>query len=41
MKAAIASEATKIAVPGNMCIDARVIEVACFKSEVKFYLKGH
>ena len=36
----MASEATLMAVPGNMHIDARVIEVACIKSEVKFVLKG-
>ena len=34
----MASEATIKAVPGNMHIDARVIEVACIKSEVKFVL---
>ena len=32
----MASEATKMAVRGNMHIDTRVIEVADFKSEVKF-----
>ena len=32
----MASEATMMAVTGNMHIDARVIEVACIKSEVKF-----
>ena len=31
------SEATKKAIPGNMHIDARVIEVACIKSKVKSY----
>ena len=36
----MASEATLMAVPGNMHIDVRVIEVACIKSEVKFVLKG-
>ena len=41
MEAAMASEATTMAVTGNMHIDTRVIEVACFKSEVKFDLKGH
>ena len=40
MEAAMASEATIMAVPGNMQIDARVIQVACIKSEVKFGLKG-
>ena len=30
------SEATKMAVAGNMHIDARVIEVACIKYDVKF-----
>ena len=29
-----------MAVPGSMHIYARVIEVACIKSEVKFVLKG-
>ena len=32
----MASEATKVAVRGNMHNDARVIEVADFKSEAKF-----
>ena len=32
----MASEATKMAVRCNMHMDARVIEVANFKSEVKF-----
>ena len=40
MEASVASEATIMAVPGNMDIDARVIEVACIKSEVKFDLQG-
>ena len=35
LEAAMASEATKMAVKGNMHNDARVIEVADFKSEVK------
>ena len=39
MEVAIASEATKVAVLGNMHMDARVIEVACIKSEIKFNLK--
>ena len=29
------SEVNKMAVPGNMNIDARVIEVACIKYDVK------
>ena len=37
-EAAMASDATKIAVRGHMHNDARVIEVADFKSEVKFEL---
>ena len=41
MEATIASEATKMAIPGNMHIDARVIEAAYFKYVVKFDLKGH
>ena len=40
MEAAMTSEATKMAVAGNMHIDARVIEVACIKLEVKLGLKG-
>ena len=36
LEAAMASEATKMAVRGNMHINTRVIEVADFKSEVKF-----
>ena len=35
------SEATKMAVAGNMHIDAGVIEVACIKYDVKFDPKGH
>ena len=35
----MASKATKMAVTGNMHIDARVIEVACIKSEVTFDLR--
>ena len=34
LEAAMASEATIMAVPGNMHMDARVIEVAFIKSEV-------
>ena len=36
LEAAMASEATKMAVRGNMHNNTRVIEVADFKSEVKF-----
>ena len=36
-----ASEATTMAVTGNMHIDTRVIEVACIKYHVKLDLKGH
>ena len=36
----MASEATKKAVPANMHIDGRVIEVVSIKSEVKFDLHG-
>ena len=36
LEAAMASEATRLAVRGNMHNDTRVIEVADFKSEVKF-----
>ena len=35
----MASKATKMAVPGNMHIDAGVTKVAFIKSEVKFVLK--
>ena len=41
MEAAMTSEATKMAVAGNMHIDARVIKVACIKYNVKLDLKGH
>ena len=37
----MASEAIIMAVTGNMHIDARVIEVACIKSEVKFEFGDH
>ena len=37
----MASEATIMAVPGNMHIDTKVIRVACIKSEVKFDLQDH
>ena len=40
MEAAMASEATKKAIPGYTLIYARVIEVACIKSKVKSYLLG-
>ena len=36
LEAVMASEATKIAVRDNMHNDTRVIEIADFKSEVKF-----
>ena len=35
------SEATKMAIRGNMHNDTRVIEVADFKCEVKFEFRGH
>ena len=41
LEAAMASEATIMAVPGNMHIDTKVIGVACIKSEVKFDLQDH
>ena len=41
MEATLASEATIMAITGNMHMDARVIGVAFIKSEVKFDLKGH
>ena len=41
LEAAMASEATKMAVWGNMHNDTRVIEIADFKSEVKFEFWGH
>ena len=37
----MASEPIIMAVTGNMHIDARVIGVACIKSEVIFDLQGH
>ena len=40
LEAAMASEATKMAVRSNMHIDTGVIEDADFKSEVKFDLRG-
>ena len=40
MEAAVASKATKKAVPGNMHIDARVIEVTKIKSWVKIDIHG-
>ena len=36
LEATMASEATKMAVRGNMLNDTRVIEVAVFKFEVNF-----
>ena len=41
MEVATASEASKMTVPGNIHIDARVIKVAFIKSDVKFDLQGH
>ena len=40
-EAAMASEAIIMAIPGNMHLDARVIGVAFFKSEIIFDLQGH
>ena len=40
-EADMALEATNMAFSSNMHMDIRVIEVAGFKSEVKFYLWGH
>ena len=37
----MASEATIVAIPGNMHIDAWVIRVTFIKSEVKLDLQGH
>ena len=37
----MASEVTIMAVQGNMHIDARINEVACIKSEIKFDTQGH
>ena len=41
LEAAMASEATKMAIRGNMHMDTRVIEVADFKSEVRFEFWGY
>ena len=41
LEAVMASEGTIVAILGNMHIYARVIEVACIKSEVKFEFGGH
>ena len=41
MEATMALEASKMAVPSNIYIDARVIKVAFIKSDVKFDLQGH
>ena len=40
MKAAMASEATKMAVRSNLYIDTRVVEVMEFNSEVRCDLQG-
>ena len=37
----MASEATIMAILGNMHIDTRVIEAVCIKSEVKFEFGNH
>ena len=39
LEAIMTSEATKMAIRGNMHIDTRVIEVTNFKSELKFDLR--
>ena len=39
LEAAMASEATKMAIRGNMHMDTRVIKVAEIKSEVRGYLE--
>ena len=41
LEAAVASEATKIAVTENMHMDTRVIEVTDFKSEAKYDFGDH
>ena len=41
LEASMASEATIMAVPGNMHIDTKVTGVACIKSYVKFDLHDH
>ena len=41
LEAAMVSEATKMAVRGNMHMDTRVIEVPDFNSEGKFEIWGH
>ena len=41
LEAAMASEATKMDVRVNMHMDTKVIEVADFKSQVKFDLWDH
>ena len=38
LEVTMASEATKMAVRGNIHMNTRVLVVACFKSEVKFDL---
>ena len=40
LEAAMASEATYMAVIGNMHMDTRVIKVADFKPEIKFDFRG-
>ena len=40
LEAARASEATKVAVPGNMHIDPMVIDVSYIKSKIKFNPQG-
>ena len=40
LEAAMASEATIMAISDNMHIDARVTEFACIKFEVRFGLEG-
>ena len=40
-KATMASEASKMAIRGNVRMNIRLLEVACFKSEVKFDLFNH
>ena len=41
LEAAMASEATKMAVRGNMHMDTRVVEVTDFNFEVRCDLRGH
>ena len=37
----MASETTNMAVEANMRMDLRVIQVADYKSDTKFYLRGY